>query len=88
MILNSSLKYAKRQQFIGLGFHIFLMRVACSPWAAFGLFEILLRVVRAPFGNLLKKSKVQINPLKKRVCSISYTSSACKGRRTFLAIVG
>ena len=75
MILNSSLKYAKRQQFIGLGFHIFLV-CWLLPQAAFGLLRILLGVVRAPLGNLFLKSKVQINPLKKKVCSIACISSS------------
>lgn len=62
MILNSSLKYAKRQQFIGLGFHIFLVRVVCCLGCIWFVGDIL-GVVRAPLGNLLKTSRVQLNPL-------------------------
>ena len=85
---DASLKYAKRQQFTGLGFHIFQVCTACCPMAAFGLVKILLGVGRALLGNLFIKSKVQVNPLKKKIRNVLYISSSTYKRRpAFLTVL-
>lgn len=61
----SSLKYAKRQQSTGLGFHIFLS--AAGYWAAFSFVSIFPGVVGL---TLFLKNRIQSNPWEKDICSI------------------